>query len=150
MRISARTLLRVCLFVSVPLVSMAQAQAQAPTIVEAESGSLGASLTTGTDATAGVNYITVLPAANNGATPTPDRVATFQVNFPAAGNYALYVRILAGPLAALTTVSLCRAGSITPSTGPAFTTRALAARLRPAPACPRLAVRARTSGSGFA
>jgi endo-1,4-beta-xylanase len=76
---------------------MAQAPAQAPTIVEAESGSLGASLTTGSDA-AGVNYITVLPAANSGATPTPDRVATYQVTFPAAGSYALYVRILAGPI----------------------------------------------------
>jgi endo-1,4-beta-xylanase len=71
--------------------------AQVPTIVEAESGTLGTSLTTGTDA-AGVNYITVLPAANSGATPTPDRVATYQINFPAAGSYALYVRILAGPV----------------------------------------------------
>jgi endo-1,4-beta-xylanase len=77
---------------------MAQVPAQAPTIVEAESGSLGASLTTGSDAAAGVNYITVLPAANSGATPTPDRVATYQVTFPAAGSYALYVRILAGPI----------------------------------------------------
>jgi len=97
MRISARTLLRVCLFVSVPLALMAQAQAQAPTIVEAESGSLGASLTTGTDAT-GVNYITVISTANSGATPTPDRVATYQVNFPAAGSYALYMRIYVGPI----------------------------------------------------
>jgi endo-1,4-beta-xylanase len=94
MKITRNALLRGCLLASVPIASMAQA----PTIVEAESGSLGTSLTTGTDATAGVNYITVLPAANNGATPTPDRVATYQVTFPAAGNYALYVRILAGPI----------------------------------------------------
>src|SRR6187431_2152111 len=69
MKITRNALLRGCLLASVPIASMAQA----PTIVEAESGSLGTSLTTGTDATAGVNYITVLPAANNGATPTPDR-----------------------------------------------------------------------------
>jgi endo-1,4-beta-xylanase len=94
MRITRNALLRVCLLTSVPIASMAQV----PVIVEAESGSLGASLTTGTDATAGVNYITVLPAANSGATPTPDRVATYQVTFPAAGSYALYVRILVGPI----------------------------------------------------
>jgi hypothetical protein len=57
MRITRNALLRGCLLACVPIASMAQA----PTIVEAESGSLGASLTTGTDATAGVNYITVLP-----------------------------------------------------------------------------------------
>jgi len=92
MRITRNALWRVCLLASVPMASMAQA----PVIVEAESGSLGTSLTTGTDA--GVNYITVVTAANSGATPTPDRVATYQVSFPAAGSYALYVRILAGPI----------------------------------------------------
>ena len=97
MKSTRSALLRACLFVSVSIATMAQARAQVPVIVEAESGSLGSSLTTGTDA-AGVNYITVLPAANSGATPTPDRVATFQVTFPAAGSYALYARILAGPI----------------------------------------------------
>jgi endo-1,4-beta-xylanase len=92
MRITRNALLRVCLLASVPIASMAQA----PTIVEAESGSLGASLTTGS--AAGVNYITVLPAANAGVAPTPDRVATYQVTFPAAGSYALYLRIFVGPI----------------------------------------------------
>ena len=69
MRITRSALLRVCLLASVPIASMAQA----PTIVEAESGSLGTSLTTGS--AAGVNYITVLPAANASVPPSPDRVA---------------------------------------------------------------------------
>ena len=92
MRITRSALLRVCLLASVPIASMAQA----PTIVEAESGSLGTSLTTGS--AAGVNYITVLPAANASVPPSPDRVATYQVTFPAAGSYALYVRIFVGPI----------------------------------------------------
>jgi len=86
-------LLRACLLASVPIATLAQA----PVVVEAESGTLGASLTTGTATAAGVTYITVLPAANSGNNPTPDRVATYSVTFPAAGNYALYVRILTGP-----------------------------------------------------
>jgi endo-1,4-beta-xylanase len=94
MRISASALLRACVFACLPLTAIAQNE---PVIVEAESGTLGTSLTTGADAAAGVNYITVLPAANSGANPTPDRTATYQVTFPAAGTYALYVRILAGP-----------------------------------------------------
>jgi len=87
-------LLRACLLASVPIATLAQA----PVVVEAESGALGASLTTGTDTAANVNYITVLPAANSGNNPTPDRVATYSVTFPAAGNYALYVRIQTGPV----------------------------------------------------
>jgi endo-1,4-beta-xylanase len=87
-------LLRACLLASVPIATFAQA----PVVVEAESGTLGASLTTGTDAGASVNYITVLAAANSANNPTPDRVATYSVTFPAAGNYALYVRILTGPV----------------------------------------------------
>lgn len=95
MRISARALLRACLLASVPITSLAQA----PTIVEAEGGTLGASLTTGSDSAAGVGYITVLPAANAATPPTtPERIATYSVTFPAAGNYALYLRILAGPV----------------------------------------------------
>ena len=94
MKITRNALLRVCLLACVPIASMAQV----PVIVEAESGSRGVSLTTGTDATAGVNYITVISTANSGATPTPDRVATYQVTFPAAGSYALYVRIYVGPI----------------------------------------------------
>src|SRR5262245_25478114 len=86
-------LLRACLLASVPVAALAQV----PVVVEAESGTLGANLTTGTDTAAGVSYITVLPAANSPNTPTADRVATYTVNFPAPGSYALYVRILTGP-----------------------------------------------------
>ena len=94
MGISRSALLRACLLASVPIAAFSQA----PVVVEAESGTLGSSLTTGSDTPAGVNYITVLPAANSGANPTPDRVATYTVTFPAAGNYALYIRFLAGPV----------------------------------------------------
>ena len=94
MRISKGALLRACLLASVPIAAFSQS----PVIVEAESGTLGSNLTTGTDSTAGVNYITVLPAANSANAPTADRVATWNVTFPAAGNYALYVRILTGPV----------------------------------------------------
>jgi endo-1,4-beta-xylanase len=86
-------LLRACLIASVPMAALAQT----PLIIEAESGSLGASLTTATDGS-GVTHISVIPAANSANTPTPDRIATYSVTFPAAGNYALYVRILTGPV----------------------------------------------------
>lgn len=69
--------------------------AQVPVIVEAETGTLGASLTTATDP-GGVTYITT--TENSAVTPTPSRTATYQVMFPAAGSYALYVRILVGPI----------------------------------------------------
>ena len=68
--------------------------AQVPVIVEAEHGTLGASLSMATDA-GGVTYITT--TENSAATPTPTRTATYAVTFPAAGSYALYVRILVGP-----------------------------------------------------
>src|SRR3954452_21462139 len=68
--------------------------AQVPVIVEAENGTLGASLTVRTDA-GGVTYITT--TENSAVTPTPARTATYAVTFPAAGSYALYVRILVGP-----------------------------------------------------
>jgi endo-1,4-beta-xylanase len=86
-------LLRACLFASVPIVTFAQS----PVIVEAESQpeTRGASLTTATD-TGGVTYITT--TENSPATPTPARTATWRVDFPAAGSYALYVRIYVGPI----------------------------------------------------
>jgi len=86
-------LLRACLLASVPIVTFAQT----PVIVEAESQpeTRGANLTTGTDAT-GVTYITT--TENSAVNPTPARTATWNVNFPAAGNYALYVRIYVGPI----------------------------------------------------
>jgi endo-1,4-beta-xylanase len=68
---------------------------QVPVIVEAESGTLGASLTIATDA-GGVTFITT--TENSAVPPTPPRTATYAVTFPAAGSYALYVRILVGPV----------------------------------------------------
>jgi endo-1,4-beta-xylanase len=86
-------LLRACLIASVPIVTFAQA----PVVVEAESQELGrgASLTSLTDA-GGVTYITT--TENSAVNPTPARTATWNVTFPAAGNYALYVRIFVGPV----------------------------------------------------
>ena len=85
------TLLHACLLAGVPSMSFAQV----PVIVEAESGTLGASLTIATDA-GGVTYITT--TENSAVNPTPARTATYQVTFPSAGSYALYVRILTGPV----------------------------------------------------
>jgi endo-1,4-beta-xylanase len=87
---SVRALLRACVLLSLPIGAMAQTQ---PVVVEAESGALGASLTIGTGA---ATYITT--TENSPATPTPARTAVYSVTFPAAGNYELYVRILAGPV----------------------------------------------------
>ncbi|HTU64481.1 MAG TPA: endo-1,4-beta-xylanase [Steroidobacteraceae bacterium] len=90
MKKSAYALARACLLLSVAGSAIAQT---APVIVEAESGALGSSLTT---ATAGsVTYITT--TENAAVNPTPSRTATYNVTFPAAGTYELYVRILTGP-----------------------------------------------------
>jgi endo-1,4-beta-xylanase len=88
---SVGALARACILLSLPIAAMAQTQ---PVVVEAESGALGANLTTGT--AGAVTYITT--TENSGATPTPARTAVYQVTFPAAGNYELYARILAGPV----------------------------------------------------
>jgi endo-1,4-beta-xylanase len=69
--------------------------AQVPIIVEAENGTLGTSLSIATDA-GGVTYITT--TENSAVNPTPARTATYAVTFPAAGSYALYVRIYVGPV----------------------------------------------------
>jgi endo-1,4-beta-xylanase len=69
--------------------------AQAPIIVEAENGTLGASLTVAADAS-GATYITT--SENSAVNPTPARTATYVVTFPAPGSYALYVRIYVGPI----------------------------------------------------
>jgi endo-1,4-beta-xylanase len=90
MRKQASALLRACLFASLPM----SALAQAPVIVEAEDANvLGTSLSVAT--LGAVTYITGV----NGTTPpaTPERVASYEVTFPSAGNYDLYVRIQAGP-----------------------------------------------------
>jgi endo-1,4-beta-xylanase len=79
--------LRACLLASVPL----SAWSQAPVIVEAETGTLGSSLSIGS--LGDVSYITGL---NNTGNPTADRVASYEVTFPSAGNYDLYVRVRIG------------------------------------------------------
>jgi len=95
MRISSRALLRASLLALLPMTAMAQV----PVVVEAETGTLGTSLSTGT--VSGATYITGV----NGTTPPSaadpaslQRIASYNVAFPAAGNYDLYVRIWAGPV----------------------------------------------------
>jgi endo-1,4-beta-xylanase len=78
------------LFALVPITTYAQTE---PVIVEAESGTLGTSLTTGT--LNGVDYVTT--TVNATTSPTADRIATYSVTFPAAGNYELYARYRIGP-----------------------------------------------------
>ena len=90
MKIPGGALLRACLLASLPAAALAQT---APVIVEAESGTLGSSLTTSTAGT--VTYVTT--TENAAVNPTPSRTATYTVTFPTAGTYELYVRILTGP-----------------------------------------------------
>ncbi len=76
--------------------ALAPLQAQnLPIIVEAESGTLGASFTTGTSQ--GANYITINSTLGGSNPSIADRVATYTVTFPSAGTYDLYARILVGP-----------------------------------------------------
>jgi endo-1,4-beta-xylanase len=90
MRTLKGALLRACLFASLPAAALAQT---APVIVEAESGTLGSSLTTGS--ISGATYVTT--TVNGTTPPTADRIATYSVTFPAAGNYELYARYRVGP-----------------------------------------------------
>jgi endo-1,4-beta-xylanase len=90
MSTSRGALLRACLLLSISGAALAQTQ---PVVVEAESGTLGASLAVAS--TGAVTYITT--TENSAANPTPARTAVYQVTFPAAGNYELYARILIGP-----------------------------------------------------
>jgi len=89
MRISTSALLRACLLASVPIATYAQTE---PVIIEAESGTLGANLTTGT--LDGTNYVTT--TLNGTTPPTAGRIATYTVVFPAAGNYELYAHYRVG------------------------------------------------------
>jgi endo-1,4-beta-xylanase len=94
MRISASALMRASLLALLPMTAMAQV----PVVVEAETGTLGTSLSTGT--LNGNTYITGLngTTAPSAADPASlQRIASYSVAFPAAGNYDLYVRIYAGP-----------------------------------------------------
>jgi endo-1,4-beta-xylanase len=67
-----------------------------PILVEAESGQVGASVTTGTDGT-----ITFVSATVNVTDPPADltdaRISTVQVRFPAEGQYQLLTRFRIGP-----------------------------------------------------
>lgn len=93
MKISARALLSASLLAAVPLAAFAQTE---PVIVEAESGTLGPSVTTGTlgDAT----YVTAAVNVTTGPTGATDpRVSSYQITFPAAGDYDLYARMRVGP-----------------------------------------------------
>src|SRR5688572_5236754 len=92
MKKSARALLSACLL-AMPLAAMAQTE---PVIVEAESGTSGPSVTTGT--LDGATYVTA--AVNVTDTPTSasdPRVTAHQITFPAAGDYVLYARMRVGP-----------------------------------------------------
>ncbi len=93
MKISAGALMRACLFASVPIATFAQA----PVVVEAESGTLGSALSIGT--AGDITYITGVndTVPPNNAAAVPGRIASYNITFPSAGNYDLYVRILAGP-----------------------------------------------------
>ncbi|MEO8019137.1 MAG: endo-1,4-beta-xylanase [Pseudomonadota bacterium] len=90
MKISAGALLRACLFVALPASAIAQTE---PVIIEAESGTLGANLTTGT--LDGATYVTT--TVNRTTPPTAPHIATYSVTFPVAGNYELYARYRVGP-----------------------------------------------------
>jgi GH35 family endo-1,4-beta-xylanase len=67
-----------------------------PVIIEAESGSLGAEFLTVVEGD--VTGVTINPGPPNAASPgNPERVLTFEVQFPAPGDYELYVRFRVGP-----------------------------------------------------
>ena len=63
---------------------------------EAESGSLGADFTNGTSGA--VQFISIsTDNVNSGNPGSAARMATYTVNFPAAGKYYLYARVRVGP-----------------------------------------------------
>ncbi len=89
---SASALLRACLVLAVPVSAMAQTE---PVIFEAETGTFGTPTTLTIAAQNGVTYVTT--SLDNTGVPTAERIATYQVTFPEAGNYELYARYLVGP-----------------------------------------------------
>jgi endo-1,4-beta-xylanase len=92
MKISMRALLSAALLAAMPLAAMAQTE---PVIVEAESGTLGTSVTTGT--LEGATYVTAAVNITTGPTGASDpRVSSYQITFPAAGDYELYARMRVG------------------------------------------------------
>jgi GH35 family endo-1,4-beta-xylanase len=67
-----------------------------PLIIEAESGALGAQFLTLVEGD--VTAVTISPSETSAASPANlERVLTYQVEFPAAGEYELYVRFRVGP-----------------------------------------------------
>ncbi len=93
MRISASALLRACLLASVPICASAQTE---PVVFEAESGTLGANIATAVDGD--VTFVTT--TVNTVTPPTAPHIGSYNVTFPAAGNYELYARYSVGPNAA--------------------------------------------------
>lgn len=93
MKSKASALLGACLLASAPMAAMAQTE---PVIVEAESGTLGPDVTTGS--LNGVTYATAAVNVTTGPTGADDRrVSSYQITFPAAGDYELYARMRVGP-----------------------------------------------------
>jgi endo-1,4-beta-xylanase len=93
MKIIARALLSASLLTAVPLTTVAQTE---PVIVEAESGTLGPSVMTGT--LSGATYVTAAVNVITAPTSASDpRVSSYEITFPAAGNYDLYARFRVGP-----------------------------------------------------
>jgi endo-1,4-beta-xylanase len=93
MKISARALISASLLAAMPFAAMAQTE---PVIVEAESGTLGAGVMTGT--LDGATYVTTIADLTTGPTGASDpRVTAHQITFPAAGDYVLYARMRVGP-----------------------------------------------------
>ncbi|HKO94072.1 MAG TPA: hypothetical protein VJU61_23120, partial [Polyangiaceae bacterium] len=70
-----------------------------PIVIDAENGTLGANVTSVTDATdSSISYVT---AAMNGTDPVADssdaRVVSQEIRFPRAGSYQIYARLRIGP-----------------------------------------------------
>ena len=68
-------------------------------VVEAESGALGSSFDSATDTTAepATAYIAINSTLAGQAPTSVDRITTYELEFPAAGEYNLYVRLRNGP-----------------------------------------------------
>jgi uncharacterized repeat protein (TIGR03803 family) len=65
-------------------------------VFEAESGTLGSNFTNGTDGA--TQFISIsTDTVNSGNPGNANRVATYTVNFPEAGTYNLFARVLVGP-----------------------------------------------------
>ncbi len=73
-------------------------EAVAPTLVEAESATLGADVTTGEDTEASVTFVTAtVDVADPPADLTDPRISELEVTFPEAGEYQVYARFRIGP-----------------------------------------------------